>query len=357
MSIWRWSEYLPPVPAEARLTLGEGNTPLIRSRSIGKKAGIPELYFKLETTNPSGSYKDRFGVVAVSDALAQGKQRIIATSSGNTGAALAAYSAAAGLAIEIAIVEHAPADKCRQMLAYGAKLHRIRGFGVTADVDRQILAALQARAARPGNLLLISAFKFAPVGMCGVKTLSYELAEQMPGGMSHVFCCAGGGGLALATAWGFVELVKQQRLTRSPAVECVQPAGNATIAGPLARGAAQAEAVRCETRISGLQVPSVIDGHEALTACAASGGTGHVVQDEEVWEAQARLAREEGIFCEPAAATPLAGALRAQAEGNLKPGPVVCVVTGIGFKDLAAIDRMIPPLDPVRELNDWLERA
>ncbi|MBS0211232.1 MAG: pyridoxal-phosphate dependent enzyme [Planctomycetes bacterium] len=345
---------LPTVPLSARVTLGEGSTPLLRSRSIGPKAGIPELYFKLETTNPSGSYKDRFGVVAVSDALAQGKRRIIATSSGNTGAALAAYSAVAGIPVEIAIVEHAPPDKCRQMLAYGARLHRIRGFGVTADVDRQILGALQSRAALPGNMLLISAFKFCPVGMCGVKTIAYELAEQLPGGASHVFCCAGGGGLALATALGYAELKAAGRVQRTPAIECVQPVGNATIAGPLARGAAQAEAVRCETRISGLQVPSVIDGQEALTACAASDGTGHLVQDEEVWEVQARLAREEGIFCEPAAATPLAGALRAQAEGKLRAGPVVCVVTGIGFKDLAAIDRMVPPLEPVWELDAWL---
>src|SRR5215213_4887230 len=103
MSIWRWADWIEPVPAEARLTLGEGDTPLVRSRAIGPAAGLPSLYFKLETVNPSGSYKDRFAAAAVSHLRASGRRQVIATSSGNTGAALAAYCAAAGVPCEIAI--------------------------------------------------------------------------------------------------------------------------------------------------------------------------------------------------------------------------------------------------------------
>jgi threonine synthase len=170
-----------------------------------------------------------------------------------------------------------------------------------------------------------------------VQTISYELAEQQPDGTDHVFCPAGAGGLALAVARGFRMLGG-----RGPAVECVQPEGNDTIATPLREGTDQARAVACRTQVSGLQVPQVIDGHEALRACRASGGTGHVVTDEEVWQAQARLACEEGIFCEPAAAASVAGLLRAAAEGRFAPeARVVCLITGSGFKDQPSVDRML----------------
>lgn len=298
MSIWRWADWIDPVPEEARISLGEGNTPLIRSRSIGPSAGLKNLYFKLETVNPSGSYKDRFAAATVAHLRATGRRRCLATSSGNTGAALAAYCAAAGVRCEIATVETAPADKLRQMLAYGAELFRVRGFGLDPEVTQKTFALLQERGERGDAALVISAFRYCPVGMSGVQSISYELAEQLPERIDHVFCCAGGGGLTLAVARGFVRLHEMGRLKGAlPRVECVQPEGNATIAGPLRRGRDRAEAVTCTTAISGLQVPSVIDGDEVIPACRATGGTGHLVADDFVWQVQARLAREEGIFC------------------------------------------------------------
>jgi threonine synthase len=343
MSIWRWADWIEPIPPEVRLTLGEGDTPLVRSRRIGPRAGLNNLFFKLETTNPTGSYKDRFAAAAVAHLRAGGRRHAVATSSGNTGAALAAYCAAAGVRCQIAIVETAPADKLRQMLAYGAELYRVRRFGLDPEVTRQVFALLQERGSRGDALLLVSAFCSCPAGMSGVQTISYELAEQVPGPIDHVFCCAGGGGLTLAVARGFARLRQAGKLAdRGPRVECVQPVGNATIAGPLRRGGDRAEAVSCATAISGLQVPSVLDGDEVIAACRASGGTGHLVADEFVWQVQARLAREEGIFCEPAGAVPLAGALEARAEGRLaEDAAVVCLVTGSGFKDSASVERMV----------------
>jgi len=339
MSIWKWAEWIAPVPEPNRVTLGEGDTPVLRSRSIGARAGIGALYFKLETTNPSGSYKDRFAVVAVSLMAAQGKRVCVATSSGNTGAALAAYCAAAGIRCEISVVEAAPEDKMRQAAAHGAAVRRIRGFGRDPETDRQVLAALRRRGAGADASFQISAFRDCR-GMSGMKTAAYELAEQLPRA-THVFCPAGSGGLVLGMAMGFADLVRSGRLAKGPTVECVQPEGNATVAGPLLRGETEASPVTCTSHISGLQVPSLIDGQEALEACRASGGTGHLVTDEEVWAAQARLGREEGIFCEPAGAAALAGALQAQTTGKLAPGAVVvCMVTGSGFKDQKAIERM-----------------
>ena len=348
MSVWRWAERLAPVPAAYRVTLGEGRTPLVRSRRVGPAAGLRNLYFKLESANPTGSYKDRFAAVAVSHALATGVTRVTATSSGNAGAALAAYCAAAGLPLDVTTVEAAPADKVAQMAAYGARVVRVRGFGRDPEVDRRMLAELRRRGSQPGGAFLISAYRHCPEGMTGLQSLGYELAEELPGGIDHVFCCAGSGGLALGVARGFADVGNPAR------VECVQPAGNASVAGPLRRGEPEAVPVTCTTAISGLQVPTVIDGQMALDAVRTSGGTGHLVTDDEAWAAQRRLAREEGIFAEPAGAVPLAGVLRAAAAGELRPDAVVvCLVTGVGFKDGAALARLADGPAPLLTPDEW----
>ncbi len=359
--LWRFAEWLDPVPAAARLTLGEGNTPVVRSRRLGPSVGLKNLFFKLEITNPSGSYKDRFACAAISDMVAHGKTECIATSSGNTGAALAAYCALAGIACEIAIVEGAPEGKLKQMLAYGAKLYRVRGFGIDADVSDRAIKCLKALSARPSAQMQISAFAYCPVGMSGVKGISHELAEQSAGldrnAWDHVFCMAGGGGLVLATALGFEQLQQAGRLDKLPRTECVQPAGNNTISGPLRSGLNLAQAIQCTSKISGLQVPSVIDGNEVIAACHRNGGTGHLVSDDLVWQTQARLAREEGIFAEPAASTAVAGALQAAREGLLDPDAnVVCLITGSAFKDPPSLDAMVKHTSaPLIDLAD-LER-
>lgn len=351
MSVWRWADRIAPVPEEFRVTLGEGRTPLVRSRRIGPAVGLRRLYFKLESSNPTGSYKDRFAAVAVSHALATGVREVIATSSGNAGAALAAYCAAAGLPLSVTTVDTAPADKVAQMLAYGAKVVRLADFGRRPEVDLRALTELRRRGREPGRTFLISAFRDCPEGMSGLKTLAYELDEELPDGIDHVFCCAGSGGLALGVALGFADLPRGGR-TR---VECVQPEGNATVAGPLSRGETHAVAVTCTTTISGVQVPGIIDGQAALEAVRASGGTGRLVADADTYAAQRTLAESEGIFAEPAGALPLAGVLHDAARGRLDPDAVVvCLVTGVGFKDGAALARWAGGRDgPAVSLETW----
>jgi threonine synthase len=341
MSIWRWAKYLDSVPERARVTLGEGNTPLVRSRRIGPATGLNRLYFKLDFASPTGSYKDRFAAAAVSHMVAAGQTRCVATSSGNTGSALAAYCAVAGIECIIAIVEAAPDGKLQQMLAYGAKLFRVRGFGIDPATSIEVMETVRRLGSRPGSAVQISAYAYGPLGMSGVKTIAYELNEQLGSDIAHVFCPAGGGGMVVAVARGFDDLVREGKITDKPQIEVVQPAGNDTIATPLRAGSI-ARAVTCTTKVSGLQVPTVIDGALAIEAARSSGGTGHTVTDEEVWTTQKRLAIEEGIFCEPAAATALAGALNAARDGRLDPdATVVCVVTGSGFKDPPSVQQML----------------
>lgn len=326
----------PTSPSASLLTLGEGDTPLVRSRRIGPASGLRNLHFKLESLNPTGSYKDRFAVAAVSGLLARGTRHCLATSSGNTGAALAAACAVAGIPLHLAIVEPAPDDKLRQMLAYGAKLHRVRGFGLDPEASAATFAGLRRLAARPGWSLEISAYSVSPEGMSGVETISAELDEAIGRSLGHVFVPAGGGGLCLAVARGF------GKCQADPAIHCVQPEGNNTIAGPLREGRDHGRrAEPCSTTISGLQVPNLLDANAVIAACRASGGGGHLVSDASVYEWQARLAREEGIFAEPAGAVALAGAVQAAAAGEIDPdAEVVCLVTGCGFKDGASLAKM-----------------
>lgn len=357
--IWRHAEWIDPVPSWARLTLGEGNTPLVRSRRLGPGVGLKNLFFKLEFTNPTGSYKDRFACAAISDMVAQGKTECIATSSGNTGAALAAYCALAGITCEIAIVEKAPEGKLRQMLAYGAKLYRIRNFGVDSKTSDRVVECLKQLSSRPSAQMQISAFAYSPVGMSGVNGISHELVEQMKEPIDHVFCMAGGGGFVLAIAKGFDQIREAGHLTQRPRIECVQPEGNNTIAGPLLAGERVGRNVASTTKISGLQVPQVIDGNEVIAACRQSGGTGHVVTDELVFEVQSRLAREEGIFAEPAASTAVAGALQAAREGRLNPDAnIICVISGSAFKDPTSLEAMTRnSACPMIELADLEKRV
>jgi threonine synthase len=340
MTIWRHAHRIAAIRADARITLGEGDTPLVRSRRIGPALGI-DLNFKLETCNPSGSYKDRFAAAAISAMVQDSKSVCLATSSGNTGSALAAYCAAAGIACEIALVETAPPGKIKQMQAYGARLVRIRGFGIDPSVTDLVLRELAERGRRGACALQISAYRFSPVGMSGVETKAHELVEQTSDGIDHVFCPAGGGGLTLAVARGF-ERMRAEKLGGAVRVECVQPEGNDTIAGSLRQGLAHGKTVSCTTTVSGLQVPNVIDADEVIAACRRSGGTGHLVTDQATATAHRALAVEEGIFSEPAGAVALAATVNAVRAGEVPRGArVVCLVTGSAFKDPASLDRLV----------------
>jgi len=303
--------------------------------------GLENLYFKLEMLNPSGSYKDRFAASAVSHLLEQKLGFCLATSSGNTGAALAAYCAAAGIKCYLAIVDGAPVGKVQQMRIYGAQTLMVKDFGLSPQVSTQVFSDLQDIAGQHGSQVQISAFHYSPFGMAGVQTLAYEIAEQLPAA-SHIFSPAGGGGLTLAVALGFNVWAENQPGYHKPKVHCVQPAGNDTISSALRNGSQKAEAVsRSTTTISGLQVPNVIDGDEVIAACRASGGTGFSIADDLIYECHRNMAMNEGIFCEPAGAVALAGVMKAVENQEIRADDhIVCLVTGHGFKDPAAGERI-----------------
>jgi threonine synthase len=216
----RHAGYLP-VPAGA-VDLGQGATPTVRSRSIGPAAGIADLRFKLESLNPTGSYKDRFAGLAIGRLAAAGVGACVATSSGNTGAALAACAAAAGMPCALFVAEGAPAGKLAQMRAYGAHVHRVARFVADPAESRKIAAVLAAAAAARGLPLQVSAYAICPEAMEGIKTLAYELADEADGA-GDVFLPVGGGGLFVAVARGYADLVAAGRLAGPPRLHAVQP--------------------------------------------------------------------------------------------------------------------------------------
>lgn len=271
--IWKYSHLLPQIEENSKLTLGEGDTPLVKSRQLGPLLGLDNLYFKLEMVNPSGSYKDRFAACAVSDLLQQKINFCLATSSGNTGAALSAYCAAVGIKCYLAIVDGAPLGKVQQMRVYGAEIMMVKDFGKNRLVTEKVMTVLKDISDIHSASLQISAYCYSPLGMAGVQTIAYEIAEELPGESGHVFSPAGGGGLTLALTKGFQTWKEYYPDFKIPKVHCVQPRGNNTISDPLRNGLLKAEAVsQSTTSVSGLQVPSVLDGDAVIAACRASGG-------------------------------------------------------------------------------------
>lgn len=337
---------------KTRVSLGEGGTPLIESVHIGPSLGMARLFFKLENCNPSGSYKDRFIASEVARLLRIGASACVATSSGNTGSALAAYCARYGITCLIIVNEDAPAGKLAQMQAHGAKIFRVKEFITSAAVTENVFQILIKLSVDRGFPLVVSAFRYCPEGMAGVETIAEELRQQIPARLDHVFVPVGGGGLFSAVCRGF-----ERQPASAPRVHAVQPIGCSTVVAAFERGDSEIQPVESTTQISGLAVPFDIDASRALEHLRRRGGSGVAVEDEEVYETQQLMLSREGIYCEPAGATALAGLRKALKQGVLSTDEsVVCLVTGHGFKDPNSIHRAAakhaPFLIEASELKD-----
>ena len=316
--------------------MGEGNTPLVESVRIGPELGV-RILFKLEMCNPTGSYKDRFVAAELAHRLRQRRTACLATSSGNTGSALAAYSARYGMQCAIFVNQDAPAGKLMQMQAHGARIFRVKGFITSPEVTASVYRRLRAVTEASGAPLIVSAYRHCPQGMAGVEAIAEEILASISGTPNHVFVPVGGGGLFTAIARGF-HSAKCSKVK----IHAVQPAGCATVVSAYEQGREEILPITSTTRISGLAVPFDIDAGRALAELRRCGGWGIAVSDEAVWEAQSRMIHEEGIWPEPAGAAALAGCLQAHRKGQLQRGAtVVCIVSGHGFKDAGSLQAAI----------------
>lgn len=310
-----------------RVSLGESVTPLLRARRI--EASLPgfsgEIWLKDETRNPSGSFKDRLVAAAMGRALALGIGKVVCASSGNAGAATAAYAARAGIPAVIIVPAHTPLGKVTQIAAYGAILLLVEGH-----YSRSYDLAL-ALAERHGFANLTTTF-INPYAVAGLTAVGTELVEQLGGAPSHVLVPTGSGPLVKGVWQGIADAGGTTRLI------AVQAEGCAPIVQAFEAGAGEVMAWGMpQTIASGISDPLIgyeRDGTYTLKLVRQSGGLAIAVGDDELREAMRLLARSEGIYAEPTGASPIAALPRLLAQGALPPGSrVVCMVTGHGFKD------------------------
>jgi threonine synthase len=355
LGVWRYETLLPQVAEERQVTLGEGCTPLVKSAGIAKALGLSNLYFKIESGNPTGSYKDRIAAVGVSWALQQGKTACIGTTSGNAGAAVAAYAARAGIPYHLYLLEHIVEAKLVQVVAHGANVTKVKGFGESAAVGDKVFAHIAEQAERMNWESMITAYKCNPVAMEGVKTIAFELYDDLVETTPDaVFVPVGGGGLFTGIRKGFEDIARLHGASM-PSMVAVQSAGCDNIVRGWKQGSATAASGDSTSQISGLQVPNPPDGEEVLRVLNANEGWAEAVADNETWHWQEQLAEKEGILCEPAAAISLAGLAQALREGRVgKDATIVCVLSGAGYKDAKRLQTIVDgkPAVPLKSADE-----
>jgi threonine synthase len=362
--IFRFADRLPTRDPGRAITLGEGDTPLIALQGqTCARLVVPTVRLKCESANPSGSFKDRIAALAATLMAERGIRTCVGTSSGNGGAAMAAYAARAGRMLVIFGLSDTLPQKALQITATGAHLVLLRGLGHDARATQAALDELLQRAIELGCFPFVTASRYMPEAMEGAKTIAYEIAEKAPGATA-VYVPVGGGGLFAALWRGYSEIADELP-NGPPRLVAVQPSGCPTISRML-RGLEPALDQRVATTLSGLQVAFLFEPEGVATALESSGGHFVEVDDAAVWAAQAVLAREEGILVEPAGAAALAGMLHDAEAGALTPDDnVVVIATGAGYKDPAALERIggrselttIDPAEVSSTLEDLLETA
>jgi threonine synthase len=306
--IERYRDRLPFAPTDPVVSLQEGSTPLVPAPRLGERVGA-DVWLKIEGANPTGSFKDRGMTCAVSDAVRNGAEAVLCASTGNTAASLAAYAARAGLRGAVIVPEGKIATgKLAQALMHGARVIALRG---NFDVALKLVRAVCDR--QP--IALVNSVN--PFRLEGQKTASFEISDEL--GEIDALCIPVGNAGNVTAYWkGF------QEVGQAPRMLGFQAAG----AAPLVEGRVIENP---ETIASAIRIGNPARWEEAMAAMTSSHGMVRAVSDEEILDAYRFLASVEGVFCEPASASGVAGLLKYGApEGVAR---IVCVLTGHGLKD------------------------
>ena len=306
--IERWRDRLPFEEGDPVVSLSEGSTPLVRAPRLGERVGA-EIWLKIEGANPTGSFKDRGMTCAVSGAVREGAEAVICASTGNTAASLAAYAARAGIGGAVIVPEGKIATgKLAQALMHGARVIALRGnFDQALELVRELC--------RTHPIALVNSVN--PLRLEGQKTAAFEVLDQL--GELDALCIPVGNAGNVTAYWkGF------QELGHAPELHGFQAAG----AAPLVHGA---PVEKPETVASAIRIGNPARWEEAMGAFTASRGQVRAVTDAQILDAYRLLAREEGVFCEPASAASVAGLLKVGVPEGTRT--VVCTLTGHGLKD------------------------
>ena len=328
--IEEYRDRLPVSAATPTVTLREGGTPLIHSCELSSLTGC-EVWLKFEGANPTGSFKDRGMTVAISKAVEAGAKAVICASTGNTSASAAAYAAKAGLVCAVLIPRGKIAyGKLAQALVHGATVVQIEGnFDQALDVCRDL--------ARDYPVELVNSVN--PYRIEGQKTGAFEVCDFLGRAPDLHVMPVGNAGNITAYWRGYREYARDGLTGRLPVMRGFQAAG----AAPIVHGERVADPTTIATAI---RIGNPASWQQAVEAAQASGGGIAAVTDREILRAYRRLARE-GVFCEMASASSVAGLLQlAEARQLPSGGTVVCVLTGHGLKepDWAVAGAAAPPV-------------
>jgi threonine synthase len=301
-------------------TLGEGDTPLVRSSVIEQELGAGAVYFKLEGCNPTGSFKDRGMVLTMAKAVEEGSRAVICASTGNTSAAAAAYAARAGLpAIVIVPDGYVALGKLAQAMIYGARVVMVRGN--FDDALGLVRALSQEHAVTVVNS--INRYRIE-----GQKSGAFEICDALGDAPDYLAIPVGNAGNISAYWAGFVQYQAAGRSRHTPHMLGFEAAG----AAPIVRNEVVANP---ETVATAIRIGNPASWELATEARDQSGGTIDCVTDEEILDAYQLLAQREGLFVEPASAASVAGLRKLVGTGQLDLAgrTVVCILTGNGLKD------------------------
>ena len=339
----RYRDFLPVTPDTPIITLGEGDTPLVRSVNLEKDIGCAELYFKLEGCNPTGSFKDRGMVVAVAKAVESGRSTIICASTGNTSASAAAYGARFGLKVVVIVPKGKIAlGKFAQAIAYGARIITIGGnFDQALQIVRDLIGK--------HPIALVNSLN--PNRIEGQKTAAFEIMDDLGDAPDYQFMPVGSAGNITAYWKGYMEYKQIGKSSRTPKMMGFQASG----AAPIVRGKIVAKP---KTFATAIRIGNPASWQGALAARDQSGGVIDSVTDDEILIAYKLLASKEGIFGEPASAASLAGLVKMVGQGlNLSGKKVVCIITGNGLKDPGVPVKQVEPFQELPADMHAVEQA
>ena len=318
---------LPLRKPDAMVTLGEGSTPLIELRRTGSQLGLGGLYAKLEFVSATGSFKDRGSAVLVSAAVEEDVTEFVEDSSGNAGASLSAYAAAAGIKAHVFAPASAAQGKLDQIAIFGSDLRTIAGPREAAtDAARKFLD--------DRNLVYLS-HNYSAFFAEGMKPVSYEISADLGDGVDHVVLPVGNGSLLIGLKKGYDELLSAGRIGSVPRLTAVQAEAIRPVVAAINDESWDPDTAT-QTVASGISVARPPRLAEQVEAVRQTGGFAVAVQDNAIIEWRDRLARDEGLFCEATSAVAFAGVDDLVASGRIRPGDsVVVAVTGSGLKEPA----------------------
>jgi len=336
-SMWRYAPALP-ARAESIVSLGEGMTPLIRTRRTGVRVGSDNLWVKDEGLNPTGSFKARGLSCAISMAVELGIKKVAIPSAGNAASAMAAYAAAAGIEAHIFMPRDVPQSNFIECKAFGAHVTLVDGL--ISDCAKIVN---DGRATH--GWFDVSTLK-EPYRIEGKKTMGYELCEQMGWLLPDVIFYPTGGGVGIIGMWkAFDEMEALGWIgSRRPKMIAVQAEGCQPVVRAYEEGEQRSQFwENASTVASGLRVPKPLGDFLILEAVRKSGGTAIAVSDADLIEAGIQLASDEGIFVAPEGAACLAALEKLLARGFLKKDErIVIYNTGAGLKYLEAYSTRFP---------------